>query len=818
MKVFRTFVALFALILLSCGGPSASHEEIVASNQQELAVTAGFANIALGRPTRQSSTVGGRPSSLVVDGNTDGNWYNGGVTHTNLDTEAWWEVDLGTMAYIEAVRVFGRTDCCQDRLSHYFLYISETPITGNNPFQVTPANGYTSERFSTERYTNGVPDTVVVPGTRKRGRYVRIYVPGPQFLSLAEVEVWGAVNLTYGKFLFPTQSSDPFGAPAYRATDDNANGNYWAGSVTHTDHDNQAWWQIDLGAVHEIAAVDIWGRSDSDWDRLANFYVMASDTPFNSTNLLTTLNQPGVTWRNYGGSVPQWSPVTLNMNATGRYLRVQLESSYQYLSLAEVRIWGLPTLGATATQSSDLGGAVASRALDGNRDGNFWAGSVTHTDLQSYPLWAANFGQKSSLGLIRVWNRTDSESQRLNDFQFFGSSGGTYVHPGAAGVVTDIRPMSIQNPGGWFPTISNLIAPTNQVGIYLPRTDYLSLAEVEMFGQPAAQCGAHYGTCCAEESGACLDGWACTKNRTCRPPEWPASSDYTDRAGNPAEPADWDAPWTNQLQGVAHDATHWYFANQTSIVKIPLGDNIRDHYYEPDAVGKLFEDPYYHYGDPTFYRNAPSWADPIGHQALIVPLEVGDNPQSHYIVAFTPSMQVIGMLGPLPGGLAWLAFNPADGLLYLPQSYDPLQRLDAYRIQWPTNGTPFDIIYVKTITLNVNGTLIGRQRVQGGEFSENGHLYLASWACTGNVATGVYGFESNGQYMMGHAIPISFPGACQGPFYTGDELEGIDIIDLDGINPLYGGQIHVLKVDVDAGTDNLHFMHVKLPAAMKSKL
>src|SRR6185503_7116002 len=160
-------------------------------------------------------------------------------------------------------------------------------------------------------------------------------------------------------------------------------------------------------------------------------------------------------------------------------------------------------------------GGLAERALDGNHDGNWLANSVTHTTQESYPTWAASFAKKSSLGMIRVWNRTDSESQRLNDFVLFGQVG-QYVHPGAAGEVTNIWPMSIQNPTAWYPTISTILGPTTATAIYVPRFDFLSLAEVELFGQPVAQCGQNYGHCCAAELGAtCANNWVCSKSNQC---------------------------------------------------------------------------------------------------------------------------------------------------------------------------------------------------------------------------------------------------------------------------------------------------------------
>ena len=56
-------------------------------------------NLAQGRTATQSSTLAGYPTdaaSAAVDGNTDGNFFDGSVTHTNADTNAWWQVDLGS--------------------------------------------------------------------------------------------------------------------------------------------------------------------------------------------------------------------------------------------------------------------------------------------------------------------------------------------------------------------------------------------------------------------------------------------------------------------------------------------------------------------------------------------------------------------------------------------------------------------------------------------------------------------------------------------------------------------------------------------------
>ena len=92
-------------------------------------------NMAQGKPATQSSTLPGYPTAVAasaVDGNTSGNWSDGSVTATNLDTNAWWQVDLGSSATVNSVVVFNRTDCCASRLNDYWVFVS-IPIHLFNP-------------------------------------------------------------------------------------------------------------------------------------------------------------------------------------------------------------------------------------------------------------------------------------------------------------------------------------------------------------------------------------------------------------------------------------------------------------------------------------------------------------------------------------------------------------------------------------------------------------------------------------------------------------------------------------------------------------
>lgn len=147
------------------------------------------ANLAVGRPARQSSTADG-PASRAVDGNTDGVHAQDGVTHTGNEPHAWLEVDLGDSQPIGSVRIWGRTDCCQDRLTDFWLFISETPFPDNAT--ATELRG----RAGVHAFTGMTPKpSTTIPTGGVVGRYVRIQLGGTvspvgNFLSLAECEVF----------------------------------------------------------------------------------------------------------------------------------------------------------------------------------------------------------------------------------------------------------------------------------------------------------------------------------------------------------------------------------------------------------------------------------------------------------------------------------------------------------------------------------------------------------------------------------------------------------------------------------------------------
>jgi hypothetical protein len=104
-----------------------------------------------------------------------------------------------------------------------------------------------------------------------------------------------------------------------------------------------------------------------------------------------------------------------------RFIRIELPGAQRVLSLAEVQVFDERenvAMSGKASQSTTDEGAAASRANDGNTDGNFDAASTTLTKAQDNPWWELDLGADTSLEEIAIWNRTDRGfGTRLADFK-----------------------------------------------------------------------------------------------------------------------------------------------------------------------------------------------------------------------------------------------------------------------------------------------------------------------------------------------------------------------------------------------------------------
>jgi hypothetical protein len=240
-------------------------------------------------------------------------------------------------------------------------------------------------------------------------------------------------NLALGKPAY--QSSTAFGMEASRAVDGNIDGNYYSGSITQTLAGGPQWWMVDLGDTYTIDSVIVYNRTDCCADRLKGQVGVAyrTDAPYYYAMSfhLGTLEFNRTPRASVPGSYLLGDACC--GRSYGRYIYVFQESQTQPLTLAEVIVIGhregqepsappQPTppsvtnvaVGKQASQSSTDYGGLGSRAVDGNADGGFFNGSVTHTATAPNQWWMVDLGASYRIESITVFNRTDCCAERLD--------------------------------------------------------------------------------------------------------------------------------------------------------------------------------------------------------------------------------------------------------------------------------------------------------------------------------------------------------------------------------------------------------------------
>ncbi len=240
--------------------------------------TGTLTNWALGGVASGTPAAFGGTLSKANDGNTDGNFNNGSVTHSDGTTGSFWTVDLGSNKSVDGLAIWNRTDCCSNRLSNFNVQVKDASNA-----VVFSQNYYTATGYVNPFERIGTANTV-------QGRYVTVSLLGNNldgngFLSLAEVQVLG--NVSSSSFVnvaalgVANQSSTGYGGLANRALDGNTDGQFGNGSATHTDDaqpiGNPVFWEVQMPRDFQIGEIAFFNRADCCGDRLSNFRVSIYD-------------------------------------------------------------------------------------------------------------------------------------------------------------------------------------------------------------------------------------------------------------------------------------------------------------------------------------------------------------------------------------------------------------------------------------------------------------------------------------------------------------------------------------------------------------
>ncbi|KAG7469844.1 hypothetical protein MATL_G00133160 [Megalops atlanticus] len=272
-------------------------------------------NVALRGIAAQSSQFDHLTQAMnAIDGLRNAEYSSGSCTHTKLQTDPWWRVDLRRKYRVNSVNITNRGDCCHERINGAEIRIGNSMENNGNNNPVCAV-------------VSAIPagESVTFECHGMEGRYVNVIRPGCyKFLTLCEVEVnaspvpvlestpSSAIEIesdptevdpeTYNggrqresqcSLTAPenaasggkaTQSSTSWSGHADRAIDRNRNPVYRSRSCTHTAAENDPWWRVDLLKNHTVTSVTVTNRGDCCHDRLDGAEIRIGNSLDNNGN------------------------------------------------------------------------------------------------------------------------------------------------------------------------------------------------------------------------------------------------------------------------------------------------------------------------------------------------------------------------------------------------------------------------------------------------------------------------------------------------------------------------------------------------------
>ena len=442
-------------------------------------------NLALNGEASQSTTHNSYTNAEnTINGSLDGNYYRKSISMTSAEGNAWWQLDLKNLYGLDKIVLWRRTDGAWSYFDKLRIIVFDDKM---NIRHVETTD------FSDKVYP--IYKSFDLP-ENTAGRYVRIQTDRTLSVQLAEVQVFGKptpvpenkrsplVNLALNGEASQASTYSSTHTEPENAVNGSLDGNYSRKSIAMTNDEGNAWWQIDLKDLYNLDRIVLWRRTDAGWNYFDKLRIIIFDDKMNIRHVETT---------DFSDKVyPIYKIFDLPENIDGRYVRVQSDRSFA-IEICEVQVFGDPTpvpenkrsplvnlaLNGIASQSSDyVSTSAADKSADGSLDGSWPRRAISVTNNEGNAWWQTDLKNMYHLDKIVLWRIT------YGNWHFFNNLKVTVFDD-----KMQIRHTEDLNfPDGVYPIYKTFKLPEGTKGQYvrvqLNGSNYLELAEVQVFGNP----------------------------------------------------------------------------------------------------------------------------------------------------------------------------------------------------------------------------------------------------------------------------------------------------------------------------------------------
>ncbi|MFK7905764.1 MAG: hypothetical protein AB8B69_11595, partial [Chitinophagales bacterium] len=324
-------------------------------------------------------------------------------------------------------------------------------------------------------------------------------------------------------------------------------------------------------------------------------------------------------------------------------------------------------------------------------------------------------------------------------------------------------------------------------------------------------------------------------------------------------PSDSDNNWSDNLQGVTHDESNWYFTQMTKLWKFPFshdlnkklnGPNAAQQIYQVKIPSNLAKQGYNHFCDLDYYKGylfvpiegykyvyVESQKKPSPFFKPLPPQRKKQNLTPLMLVYKASNLQYIGsykMTKQTNAG--WCAIHHQSQILYTSSSSishsSNARKIHRYRIDFNSLKQGKVVLTFKDYynLYNESGSKTQdiKKYMQGGDFSEDGkYLFLVNGRDSNDTKAkdgGVWvfhndtgrkftkSFSENSDFNSANNTKTSVNSTFKYEYHPGwskyEEPEGITVGNLGAYK--IKGEIHVIMLDNDASNDELYFKHYEV--------